>query len=136
MAGGLFDPLGTDRAARPVSRVSAPTALAGFAVVALALLIALAYLRDDGDRGHTVAIAPIEHVAAPPKPAVPPPAPLPAPPAAEPAASSALPPVRDDQEVEVQNGVRIVRPRHSRSEPGGQTLSVPGAAPPASTTGR
>ena len=139
MAGGLFDPLGTDRApARPTPRFSAAMVLAGLAGAALAVLIAVSYLRDDGDRGRAVVIAPIEHVAAPPKQAASPPlpAPNPAPPAAESAASPVLPPVRDDQEVEVQNGVRIIRPRRARAEPGGQTLNVPGAVPPGAPTGR
>ena len=139
MAGGLFDPLGTDRPPTvPGPRLSAPMALAGLAAAALALLIALAYLRDDGDRGRPVAISPIAHVAAPPKPAVAPPlAPSPAPPAATfPALSPALPPVRDDQEVEVQNGVRVIRPRRTGSGPGGQTLNVPGTPPPNAPAGR
>lgn len=141
MAGGLFDPLGTDRPpSPPAPRLSAPVALAGLAAAALAVLIALAYLRDDGDRGHAVAIVPIEHVATPPKPPIvpplaPPPAPNSAPPAAA-AASPAPPPVRDDQEVEIQNGVRIIRPRRAGSAPGGQTLNVPGAVPPPGATGR
>lgn len=141
MGGGLFDPLGTDRPPAPLPpRLGAPLALAGLAAAALAVLIALAYLRDDGDRGRAVAIVPIAHIAAPPKPPIAPPlAPPPTPnsaPQATAAAPPAPPPVRDDQEVEVQNGVRIIRPRRTGSAPGGQTLNVPGAVPLPAATGR
>lgn len=143
MAGGLFDPLGTDRPARPRggSRPAAAVVAAGLAAAAVAALVAVSWWRDDGDRGRPVAVAPIEHRAAPPKPpaAIPAPPPLPppsttfSPPGAVPAtppqdadAFRGLPPVRDDQEVEIQNGVRIVRPR--RNGPGSQTIQVPDKA--------
>lgn len=145
MTGGLFDPLGTDPADLPRRgvRPSVPVLAAGLVLAALAVLLAVSWLRDDGDRGRPMAVAPIEHVEAPPKP--PAPAPLPAQPAAPPlsalpspalsgapmpAASAGLPPVRDDQEVEIQNGVRIIRPRRERPATGGQTIRVPGAEAP------
>lgn len=135
MTGGLFDPLGTDRPDRSgrAARTSAGVLAAGLVLAALTILVAVAWLRDDGDRGRPVAVAPIVRVEAPPKP--PPPAqPATAPPAAAaaappgPAATAALPPVRDDQEVEIQNGVRIVRPRRDASPATGRTIRVPDAA--------
>ena len=135
MTGGLFDPLGTDRADRPrrASRPPASVVAAGLVVAALAALLAVSWYRDDGDRGHPVAVAPIAHVQAPPKP---PPVPAPAAPLAPPtaapapAASSGLPAVRDDQEVEIQNGVRVIRPRRDGGAPGSQTIRVPGDKAP------
>lgn len=137
MTGGLFDPLGTgrpdlsDRAGRPPASVL----VAGLVLAALTILVAVSWLRDDGDRGRPVAVAPIEHVQAPPRPPAPPqPAiAVPAPAAAattDPAASSTLPPVRDDQEVEIQNGVRIVRPRRDAAPAAGRTIRVPDAGTP------
>ncbi len=140
MAGGLFDPLGTGRADLPrgASRPPASVVAAGLVLAGLAALLAVSWFRDDGDRGRPMAVTPIEHVPAPPKPAAAPPvpapaAPLPAAPAAAaaqaPVAAGGLPPVRDDEEVEVQNGVRIVRPRRVGPMPGSQTIRVPAETP-------
>jgi hypothetical protein len=129
MTGGLFDPLGTDRADAPLrrSRPRASVVLAGLILAALATLLGAAYLRDDGDRGRPVAVVPIEHVPTPTKPPA-----VPAPPVAAPAASAAaggpgLPAAQDGQEVEIQNGVRIVRPRRDGTASGSQTIRVPDA---------
>ncbi|WP_237476456.1 hypothetical protein [Lichenibacterium dinghuense] len=142
MTGGLFDPLGTGRAepARRTPRPSAPAVVLCVMLAALALLLVVSWWRDTGDRGMPVAVGPIERL--PPAPAAP--APLveapPAPPRASPPASVApppagLPPPRDDQDVEIENGVRVVRPRRMSPAPspappsgqGGQTLRVPDA---------
>lgn len=127
MTGGLFDPLGTDRPdrSRGTFRPTAPVVVAGLLLAALATLVAVAYVRDDGDRGQPVAVAPIEHLAAPPAPVAPAPAAAP-----QAAPNAGLPPVRADQEVEIQNGVRIVRPRRAESAGGGRTIEVPGAQAP------
>lgn len=129
MTGGLFDPLGTDRADLPLGRPRPPVSvvIAGTVVAALILLLAASYLRDDGDRGRPVAVAPIEHVQAPPSAPVPPAA---APLLPPPSAAPGLPPVRADQEVEIQNGVRIVRPRRDAPASGSATIRVPDASPP------
>ena len=140
MSGGLFDPLGTDGADRPRggSRPPASVVAAGLLLAGLAALLALSWFRDDGDRGRPVAVVPIEHVQAPAKPPAAPPAPAvpvappPAAPAAAlqaPVAASGLPPVRDGEEVEVQNGVRIIRPRRVGPAPGSQTIRVPAETP-------
>ncbi len=140
MTGGLFDPLGTDRADLPrgASRPPASVVAAGLVLAALAALLGVSWFRDDGDRGRPVAVAPIEHVSAPPKPAAAPPVPAPAAPLSAapavgapqaPVAASGLPPVGDDDEVEVQNGVRIVRPRRVGPMPGSQTIRVPAQTP-------
>ena len=135
MTGGLFDPLGTDRTAPsrgavrpPAGVVAAGVVAAGLVLAALAALLAVSWLRDDGDRGRPVAVAPIEHVRAPPKPPEPASALPAAPPAsAAPAPPAGLPPLRDDQEVEIQNGVRVVRPRRDGTATRGQTIRVPDA---------
>lgn len=131
MAGdGLFDPLGVDRAepVRPAPILSPPLVVAALAALGVAALIAVAWLRDDGDRGRPRAIAPIERIVAPPRPAAPPPAappPVALPPAAPPPGLS----IGGDQEVEIQNGVRIIRPKRDRALPApGQTIPVPPAA--------
>ncbi len=127
MAGdGLFDPLGVDRAdpIRASRRLSPAVAVAVLAVVGGTVLVAVAWFRDNGDRGHPRAIAPIERVVAPPKPvAPPPPAAAPAAPATV-ASGQSMPgfPPPDDQEVEIQNGVRIIRPRRERPPAGALTL--------------
>lgn len=130
--GGLFDPIGagTGRPRRS-RRFTAPVAAAGLAVLTLGALLAFAALRDGGDRGEPGAVAVIQRPAAVPDAAPPPPRPAsPPPPAAAPVpAPAGLPPVRDDQEVEVENGVRVVRPRRDHPPSGGQTLRVPGGTP-------
>lgn len=132
MAGnGLFDPLGIDRAgpARRGWRPSAPALVAATCVAAAAALLAIAWWRDDGNRGRPLAVVPIEHVTAPPKPPPPQPPPAqPAPPSASPATVPGLP-AAADQEVEIQNGVRIIRPRRDRAAAPGQVVPVPGALP-------
>ncbi len=141
MARGLFDPLGTDREVkRESTRIRVPLLTSGLVLVAVAALLIASVLRDDGGRGEPGAVASIQHAAAPappPKPAAreaavaePPAVPTP----------SALPPVRDDQEVEIQNGVRIIRPRRGGGVAGGQVLKVPAvgtssAAAPAGPAG-
>lgn len=131
---GLFDPLGVNRPepVRPTRMPSPPRLVAAVAALAVAALVALSWLRDDGDRGRPRAIAPIERVAAPPKPAAPPPPP----PAPNPPPAAAAPPpppgfpAAEDQEVEVQNGVRIIRPRRDgATPPTGQF--TPATPPPA-----
>jgi hypothetical protein len=131
MARGLFDPLGTDREVkRRSTRIQLPLLTSGLVLVAVAVLLIASVLRDDGSRGEPGAVATIQHVAlpaSPPKPAareaaVVEPAAVPTP--------SALPPVRDDQEVEIQNGVRIIRPRRGGSAAGGQVLKVPAVGTP------
>ena len=131
MARGLFDPLGTDREVKPrPTMISAPLLTSGIVLVALTALLIASVLRDDGNRGEPSAVSVIQHVTAPASP------PKPAAKAAavvEPpslATSSALPPVRDDQEVEIQNGVRIIRPRRSGGLTGGQILKVPNNGEP------
>ena len=132
MAGnGLFDPLGIGRAGpgRRARRPSAPVLVAAICVAAASALVAIAWWRDDGNRGRPLAVVPIEHVTAPSKPPPsPPPAPQPAPPPSpgspEAAAGSRLP-VPADQEVEIQNGVRIIRPRRDRGAVPSQVLPVP-----------
>lgn len=126
MAGdGLFDPLGVNRAEpiRSVPTLSPPLVVAAVAALGIAALVAVAWLRDDGDRGRPRAVAPIERIAAPPKPAAPSPAPAP------PAPAVALPPgfpAEADQEVEIQNGVRIIRPRRDHGlPPAGQSFVAP-----------
>ena len=131
MAGdGLFDPLGVNRAepARSVPILSPPLAVALLAALGVAALIGVAWLRDDGDRGRPRAVSPIERIAPPPAPPPPPPPPPAAvPPAAVPPV--ALPPGFPDiadQDVEIQNGVRIIRPRRDRGRPvSGQSIPVP-----------
>ncbi len=119
--GGLFDPLGVDHVerARPPYRPSAPIVVAALCAALIAVLFGVAWIRDDGDRGEPRAVGPITHVQAPAKPVAPP-----APPAAAP---SGLPQIGADQDVEIQNGVRIIRPRRDRSLPQGQAIQVPGA---------
>lgn len=130
MARGLFDPLGTDREVNPKpTRISPPLLMSGIVLVALTALLIASVLRDDGNRGEPSAVSVIQHVAAPaspPKPAAKEAA------VAEPPflATSALPPVREDQEVEIQNGVRIIRPRRSGGFAGGQVLKIPNNGEP------
>ena len=123
MSGGeLFDPLGANRAEapRPGRRPSAPLVMAATVLAGLATLIGVAWLRDDGDRGKPRAVSTIEHVAPPQKPSTPPPGP--APQTAPAIGASAL---REDQEVEIQNGVRIIRPRRERPAPPGDAIRGP-----------
>lgn len=119
--GGLFDPLGVDHAEprRPLFRPSAPMVVAAICALLISVLIGVAWIRDDGDRGEPRAVGPITRTQAPAK--LPAPAPLPA------AAPPGLPPVGADQDVEIQNGVRIIRPRRQGSLPQGQAVPVPGA---------
>ncbi len=136
--GGLFDPLGVDRveSERPSFRPSAPVVVATVCVAATLVLIAIAWIRDDGDRGDPRAVSPITRVDAPPKPQIPPPATVAPGSGATTGASgpplSGLPPLGADQEVEIQNGVRVIRPR--RSDIGGvlrsQSVTVPTGTSP------
>ena len=130
MAGdGLFDPLGVDRAepVRAVPALSPPLVVVAIAALGVAVLVGVAWLRDDGDRGRPRAVAPIERITAPPKPPAPPPAA--APPAAPTLAAPPGFPADADQEVEIQNGVRIIRPKRDRAAPPlGQTIPVAPAA--------
>ena len=133
MAGdGLFDPLGVGPAGRGRSarRPSAPVLVAAICVAAASALVAIAWWRDDGNRGRPIAVVPIEHVTAPPKPLPSQPAP---PQPAQPLPASpegAVAPAPSDQEVEIQNGVRIIRPRRDRGAVPSQVLPVPGEPPP------
>ena len=135
MGGGLYDPLGTDRtdgSRRP--RPSGSTLLLGAIALAVTALVVAAVMRDDGDRGEPRATATIVPVVVAPVPAValPPPPPAVAAGPAQPAGSSGVAPPRDDQEVEIQNGVRIIRPRRDQPVTGGRTVGVPqpgGTAP-------
>ncbi len=135
MSGGLFDPLGTDGADRPHGGARPPASVvaAGLILAGLAALLAVSWFRDDGDRGRPVAVAPIEHVQAPAKPPAAQTVPVAPPPAAAappaPVAASGLPPVRDDEEVEIQNGVRVIRPRRVGAAPGSRTIQVPAETP-------
>lgn len=138
---GLFDPLGMNRPdlAHPSRLWSPPRLVAAGATIGIAVLVAVSWLRDDGDRGRPRAFVPIERVVAAPKPAAPPaPAPpvSPAPPSpasppqasAEAAAAPPPPgfPAAADQEVEIQNGVRIIRPRREGAAlPAGQFTPAP-----------
>lgn len=137
--GGLFDPIGREPGGRPRTSLTSPVVVvAGAALVGLAALIVVAAWRDDGDRGEPRATSTIEHVTAPEKPTAPTvahPAPTSAPtaPVADgsvPTVSPGLPPARGDQDVEIQNGVRIIRPRRDAAAPGGVTVKVPAAAAP------
>lgn len=132
------------RIAVPALLAAAATALAGFA-----------WLRDDGDRGQPRATVPITYAApakpAPPSPAPPLAAPQPERPALVPAAAEPPAPVsfasptapdaarpggdapriaRDDQDVEIQNGVRVIRPRGDRPGPDVRGARPAGGAPP------
>lgn len=141
--GGLFDPIGREPGGRPRTSLTSPVVVvAGAALVGLAALIVIAAWRDDGDRGEPRATSTIEHVAAPEKPTAPT-VPHPAPTSASaptatapvadgsvPIASPGLPPARGDQDVEIQNGVRIIRPRRDATSAGGLTVKVPAAAAP------
>lgn len=136
MAGdGLFDPLGLDRAhrARPALKLSAPVVVLAVAALALVAIVALASMRHDGDRGTPRAISSIEHVVAPAKPVPPAPPVSPPRPPVVPAAVAAVPPgfpaAGTDQDIEIQNGVRIIRPRRDRRSSDGQSVQVPGASP-------
>ena len=93
--------------------------VAAICAAVIAVLLGVAWIRDDGDRGEPRAVGPITHTQAPAKPPAPPPLP-----AAGPA--NGLPQVGADQDVEIQNGVRIIRPRRERSLPQGQAIPVPG----------
>ncbi len=117
--GGLFDPLGVDHIEpeRPTFRPSAPIVVMAVCAAVIVVLVGVAWIRDDGDRGEPRAVSPITHTQAPAKP--------PAPPPPSTAAPSGLPPYAADQEVEIQNGVRIIRPRRDRSMPQGQATPVP-----------
>ena len=131
MARGLFDPLGTDREVkRGSTRIQVPLLTSGLVLVVVAALLIASVLRDDGSRGEPGAVATIQHVAPPVSP--PKPAPREAAAADSPAVPtlSALPPVRDDQEVEIQNGVRIIRPRRGSGAVGGQVFKVPAVGTP------
>ena len=126
---GLFDPLGVGRAGpgRRAWRPSAPVLVAAICVAAASGLVAIAWWRDDGNRGRPLAVVPIEHVTPPPKPPQPaPPQPAPPPSAAPEAAAMPGLPAPADQEVEIQNGVRIIRPRRDRGAVPSQVLPVPG----------
>lgn len=136
MTGGLYDPLGTDRdgpgragGERRGPRPSAPVVAAALLLAGLAALLAVSYLRDTGDRGMPLAVAPIDRPppAAPlPTPAAPAPPALPAPPIAPaPLAASAS----ADQDVQIENGVRVVRPRRDASTPASPPASAPAYAP-------
>ena len=132
MAGnGLFDPLGIGRAGpvRRARRPSAPVLVAAICVAAASALVVIAWWRDDGNRGRPLAVVPIEHVTAPPKlPPPQPPQPAPPPPPGSPEAAAAPRlPAPADQEVEIQNGVRIIRPRRDRGAVPSQVLPVPSA---------
>lgn len=136
MAGdGLFDPLGLDRAqpSRPALKLSAPLVVLGAAALGLATIVAIASMRDDGDRGTPRAISSIEHVLAPARPVPPAPLASPPPPPVAPAAVAAMPPglpaVGADQDVEIQNGVRVIRPKRDRRPADGQSVQLPGAPP-------
>lgn len=134
MTGGLYDPLGTDRdgpgragGERRGPRPSAPVIAAALLLAGLAALLAVSYLRDTGDRGMPLAVAPIDRPppAAPlPAPAAPPAVPAPPIAPAPPAASASA-----DQDVQIENGVRVVRPRRiapaSSPVQGGRMLRVP-----------
>ena len=143
---GLYDPLGTDRVECGRSGVAPPAWAVASMLLAAAVtaLIGFAWLHDDGDRGEPRAVVPIAVVTSPAKadapaplsPAakVPPPdvppalpaaaAPAPSPPRSAPAVVEIAPRLGDDdQDVEIQNGVRVIRPHHDGAERQGRSVS-------------
>ena len=126
--GGLHDPLGTDRPPK------SPRAGSSFPLIALicvltgfAGLFATAAFRDGGERGEPRAVAPIGPV----RHSDPAPTPRAASPLGSPTLPAGLPggsTTASDQEVEIQNGVRVIRLRHGGTASGGVVVKVPAAA--------
>lgn len=147
MAGpGLYDPLGTDRGERGRPGAAPPTwALAPIVLAAaITALLGFAWLHDDGDRGEPRAVVPIAVVTSPTKADVPAPllpaakpsppdippglpaaaTPAPSPPRSAPAVAETAPRLGDDdQDVEIQNGVRVIRPHPGGAERQGRSVS-------------
>ena len=125
--GGLYDPLGTDPPLRaPRAGPSLSLIVLLVVLIGLAGLFAASAFRDSGERGQPRAVAEIGPV----RPSDPPPSPplSSAGPATLPAAlpGGSVPP--SDQEVEIQNGVRVIRLRHDGSTGGSLVVKVPEAA--------
>ncbi len=122
---GLFDPLGTGREGKRVRR---SPALAWVGVVALIAVVpaGVFLVRDPLSGGEPVAVATIGR---PTPTRAPPPPQAPAIAAAD-ATGEAAAPRLGDGEVEIQNGVRIVRPK-GKGAGGSLVLHVPSADSPA-----
>ncbi len=129
--GGLFDPLGTDRSPQ-ASRAGPSLWLISLIVVVIgfASLFAAAAFRNGGEGGEPRAIAkigPARHI----DPVVPNSAPLGS------AASTTPPPglpqgsLGSGQDVQIENGVRVIRPRRDGSTAGSLVMKVPDPASPA-----
>ena len=130
--GGLYDPLGTDRPTRTPRAGPSPSLIALLVVlIGLASLFGVAAFHEGGERGEPRAVAEIGPVRRydPASPSSPSPAS---------ANSVTLPPgspggtvISSDQEVEIQNGVRVIRPRRDGSAVGSIVVKVPDPAPAA-----
>ncbi len=124
--GGLYDPLGTDRPTRASRAGPSLSVIALFGVlIGFASLFAAAAFRDDGERGEPRVVAKIGPVSQ-------------ADPATLPSASPASPTsatlpssltggstASPDQEVEIQNGVRVIRLRRDGATAGSLVMKVP-----------
>ena len=124
--GGLYDPLGTDRPTK-APRVGPSPALIALLVVliGLASLFGMAAFHDGGERGEPRAVAeigPVHHddPAPPSSPSL-----ASANSATLPAGSPGGTVISSDQEVEIQNGVRVIRPRRDGSAVGSLVVKVP-----------
>ncbi len=127
--GGLYDPLGTDRPARASRTGPSLSVIVLFGVlIGFASLFATAAFRDDGERGEPRAIARIGPARrSEPAPPVPPPSPslASAGAAMQPSGPTGGSAPSSDQDVEIQNGVRVIRLRRNGATSGSLTVKVP-----------
>ena len=126
--GGLFDPLGTDRPPE-ASRAGPSLWLIALVVVLIGFagLFATAAFRNGGEGGEPRVVAeigPARHV----DPVTPAPASLgSASSTTQPSGSPGGPTAASDQEVQIENGVRVIRPRRNGSTGGSLVMKVPAA---------
>ncbi len=125
--GGLFDPLGTDRPARASRGAPSPWLIALLVVlIGIAVLFGLAAFRNGGAGGNprvVAAIGAVHHTDP-----VPPPPLNPANTAAQAPSMPSGAAAMSDQEVEIENGVRVIRPRRNGSPVTGLVMKVPDPA--------
>ena len=135
--GGLYDPLGTGVvAAGPRRRPSGKLITAGVVFAVLAIMGIAVALRGADERGEPHAVVTIERLPAQAPsttssvttPAAAPASILPAPPVAA-AQGSTGPAASGDADVEVQNGVRIIRMRPAPSRPSAPPIPPPPPSP-------
>ena len=138
MGKGLYDPLGVDHPQAPRWRPSVAVVTGGVVVAAVAIFGAAVALRSGGERGEPNAVVTIER--SPPIAAT-----LPASPPAQAAPAAAaspavvtstpgMPASSREADVDIENGVRIVRMRPpGSSRPAGQVVTVPPASTPLPT---